>query len=157
MIQLCLWSPLKWSQGSWEFFDWIKVKNQWLGHKLSSSSSPNCCNWLGITFDSNIVGRIVKLELSRNRLSGKISKSLSGLDQLKTLDLSFNFLRSPLPQSLLNFPNLEVLDLSNNNLFGLILANINLPSLMWVKSPFIYNKPSTSPWSNYVYGHPSFR
>ncbi|PSS26842.1 Phytosulfokine receptor 1 like [Actinidia chinensis var. chinensis] len=96
----------------------------------SSSSSPNCCNWPGITCDSPAAGgRVVKLELSRQRLTGKISQSLSGLDQLKTLNLSFNFLRSPLPQSLLNFPNLEVLDLSNNNLFSSIPGDINLPSL----------------------------
>ncbi|GFY91002.1 phytosulfokin receptor 1 [Actinidia rufa] len=96
----------------------------------SSSSSPNCCNWLGITCDSPAAGgRVVKLELSGKRLTGKISQSLSGLDQLKTLNLSFNFLRSPLPQSLLNFPNLEVLDLSNNNLFSSIPGDINLPSL----------------------------
>ena len=96
----------------------------------SSSSSPNCCNWLGITCDSPAAGgRVVKLELSRQRLTGKISQSLSGLDQLKTLNLSFNFLRSSLPQSLLNFPNLEVLDLSNNNLFSSIPGDINLLSL----------------------------
>lgn len=110
------------------------------GWKLSTNSSfsSNCCNWVGITcssssslglndeFDS---GRVVKLELGRKRLTGKLSGSIGSLDQLKTLNVSHNFLRGSIPTSLLNLPNLEVLDLKNNDFSGLLPMSMNLPSI----------------------------
>ncbi|KAA8529944.1 hypothetical protein F0562_034452 [Nyssa sinensis] len=103
----------------------------------TNSSSPNCCNWVGITCNSSSLGlndpinsiRVVKLELQRLRLTGRLSESLGNLDQLRYLNLSHNFLQGSLPMSLLHLPNLELLDLSDNELSGSIPMNINLPSI----------------------------
>ncbi|XVE74512.1 hypothetical protein DITRI_Ditri12bG0022900 [Diplodiscus trichospermus] len=95
----------------------------------TTNSSTNCCDWEGITCDPPSSGRVIKLELSRKRLSGRLSDSLAGLDQLKTLNLSHNFLKDSLPLSLFQMPNLEQLDLSYNDFSGPISQSINLPSI----------------------------
>ncbi|PIN22770.1 Serine/threonine protein kinase [Handroanthus impetiginosus] len=94
-----------------------------------NSSSPNCCNWAGITCNSLSSGRVVKLELGRKRLLGNISESLGNLDQLRTLNLSYNFLKGSIPQSLFHLPRLEILDLSNNEISGWFPNSMNLPSI----------------------------
>ncbi|GMP92456.1 hypothetical protein CsSME_00042678 [Camellia sinensis var. sinensis] len=84
--------------------------NDW-GSSNSTSTNPNCCNWLGITCNSSSSlgflndpidsGRVVKLELSGKRLTGKLNETtFTGLDQLRTLNLSINFLGGSLPPSL---------------------------------------------------------
>ncbi|KAE8716677.1 Phytosulfokine receptor 1 [Hibiscus syriacus] len=95
----------------------------------ATDSSTDCCVWEGITCDPPSSGRVIKLELSRKRLSGKLSDALAGLDQLKTLNLSRNLLKGSLPSSLFLMPNLEQLDLSNNDFSGTIPESINLPSI----------------------------
>ncbi|XP_016492237.1 phytosulfokine receptor 1-like [Nicotiana tabacum] len=95
-------------------------------------NSTNCCKWVGITCNSSSssnIGRVVKLELGKRRLNGKLSESLGNLDQLRTLNLTHNFLKGSVPFKLLHLPNLEVLDLSNNDLCGVFPDSINLPSL----------------------------
>lgn len=89
-------------------------------------NSTNCCNLVGVTCDS---GRVVKLELGKRRLNGKLSESLGNLDELRTLNLSHNFLKGPVPFTLLHLSKLEVLDLSNNDFFGLFPSSMNLPLL----------------------------
>ncbi|XWS64079.1 hypothetical protein CRYUN_Cryun06bG0156200 [Craigia yunnanensis] len=95
----------------------------------TTNLSKDCCDWEGITCDPPSSGRVIKLELSKKRLSGKLSNSLAGLDQLKTLNLSHNFLKDSLPLSLFHMPNLEQLDLSYNEFSGSIPESINLPSI----------------------------
>ncbi|XVF43420.1 hypothetical protein PTKIN_Ptkin02bG0038800 [Pterospermum kingtungense] len=95
----------------------------------TTTSSTDCCDWEGITCDPPTYGRVIKLELSMIRLSGKLSDSLAGLDHLKTLNLSHNFLKDCLPLSLFHMPNLQLFDLSYNQLFGPIPQSINLPSI----------------------------
>ncbi|KAK8657498.1 hypothetical protein V6N13_035730 [Hibiscus sabdariffa] len=117
--------------------DWIALQGFMsnLTTKLeswSTNSSADCCHWEGITCDPPS-GRVIKLELSRKRLSGKLSDSLAGLDQLKTLNLSHNFLKDPLPLSLFHLPNLEQLDLSYNEFSGQIPESINLPSIQFME------------------------
>ncbi|KAE8730041.1 Phytosulfokine receptor 1 [Hibiscus syriacus] len=92
-------------------------------------SSTDCCGWEGITCEPLSAGRVIKLELQKKRLSGKLSDALAGLDQLKTLNLSRNFLKDSLPLSLFHMPNLEQLDLSSNDFSGPIPESINLPSI----------------------------
>ncbi|KAG8382616.1 hypothetical protein BUALT_Bualt05G0096000 [Buddleja alternifolia] len=103
-----------------------------------NSSSPDCCNWVGITCNSSSslglnesidFGRVVKLELGRRRLVGNISQSLGNLEELRTLNLSYNSLKGSIPQSLLHLPSLEILDLSNNEISGLFPSSIDLPSI----------------------------
>ncbi|KAL7215310.1 hypothetical protein ACSBR1_027474 [Camellia fascicularis] len=112
--------------------------NDW-GSSNSTSTNPNCCNWLGITCNlSSLVflndpidsGRVVKLELSGKRLMGKLNETtFTSLDQLRTLNLSINFLGGFLPPSLFQLPNLQVIDLSKNDFSSSILISINLPFL----------------------------
>ncbi|KAK8659395.1 hypothetical protein V6N13_029598 [Hibiscus sabdariffa] len=99
----------------------------------STNSSADCCLWEGITCDPPTSGRVIKLELSGKRLSGNLSDSLAGLDQLKTLNLSHNFLKDSLPLSLFHMPNLEQLDLSYNDFSGQIPESINLPSIQFLE------------------------
>ncbi|KAJ0666556.1 putative non-specific serine/threonine protein kinase [Helianthus annuus] len=83
----------------------------------NSSSSNNCCNWVGVICDSSS-GRIVGLQLPNKRLSGDFSHSIFNLVQLKTLNLSHNYLKGPVPISLFRLPHLEVVDLSSNYFNG---------------------------------------
>lgn len=98
-----------------------------------NSSSPNCCDWPGITCDappsSAAAARVVKLELAGRRLFGDLSESLGNLEQLKTLNLSRNFLRGSIPLSLVHLPQLEILDLSYNEISGSFPSSTNLPSI----------------------------
>lgn len=120
-----------------------------------NSSSPNCCNWVGVTCNSSLSlglndsidsGRVIKLELGRKRLLGNMSESLGNLDQLRTLNLSHNFLRGPIPHSLLQLPNLEILDLSHNDISGEFPNSINLPSIRVVDiSENLIMGPVTAP------------
>ncbi|GER54179.1 leucine-rich receptor-like protein kinase family protein [Striga asiatica] len=97
-------------------------------------NSSNCCGWPGITCDFsssslNSTAVVVTLHLTRQRLTGNLSESLSNLVHLRTLNLSHNNLQGQIPQSLMNLPNLETLDLSYNDLSGSFPENINLPSI----------------------------
>nr|XP_048336993.1 phytosulfokine receptor 1-like [Ziziphus jujuba var. spinosa] len=98
----------------------------------STNFSSNCCMWTGITCTSSSSsdgGRVIKLELGKKRLVGKLSDSLATLDQLTTLNLSQNILQGTLPQSMFHLPNLQVLDLSSNDFSGLVPTSIHLPSI----------------------------
>ncbi|KAK1304453.1 Phytosulfokine receptor 1 [Acorus calamus] len=92
----------------------------------SSSSSSDCCNWLGVSCE---LGRVVRLDLGNKSLKGPVSDSLSGLDRLRFLNLSFNSLHGSVPSKLFRLSNLEILDLSFNGLSGGLPAHIQLPSI----------------------------
>uniref|UniRef100_A0A5B7BHA6 non-specific serine/threonine protein kinase n=1 Tax=Davidia involucrata TaxID=16924 RepID=A0A5B7BHA6_DAVIN len=103
-------------------------------------TNSSCCNWVGVTCNSSSslglndpiesgTGRVVKLELVKQRLTGRLSESLGNLEQLRYLNLSHNFLQGSLPVSLLRLPHLEFLNLSCNDLSGPIPMNISLPSI----------------------------
>ena len=104
-----------------------------------TNSSSDCCTWPGINCSSSIslgldtssgnYKRVVVLNLSKKKISGKLSESLGKLDQLRTLNLSNNWLQDSLPQSLFSLQNLEVLDLSSNDFSGSIPEAINLTSI----------------------------
>ncbi|KAF8370006.1 hypothetical protein HHK36_031965 [Tetracentron sinense] len=107
-----------------------------------SNSSSDCCSWDGVicepsqslgvensTLPSN---RVVRLELGRRRLKGKLSESLASLDQLRILNISNNFISGSLPIKLFHLQNLEVLDLSYNDIVGSIPVDANLPSIWFL-------------------------
>ncbi|KAF9590839.1 hypothetical protein IFM89_038711 [Coptis chinensis] len=89
---------------------------------LAWSNNSVCCQWDGVSCNNlhpgSIASRVTMLNLHGRGLKGKISQSLSGLDQLKLLDLSFNNLEGDIPIELSNLQKLEVLDLSYNMLSG---------------------------------------
>ena len=103
---------------------------------------PNKDNWLsdvpldqweGVTVDVN--GRVIRLSLNENQLSGSIPAELGNLANLRVLGLSYNELTGPIPAELGNLANLEELWLNANQLTGSIppelgnLANLELLNL----------------------------
>ncbi|KAM0854612.1 hypothetical protein ACQ4PT_050323 [Festuca glaucescens] len=65
------------------------------------------------------------LDLSNNKLNGKIPLEIGQLKGLLSLNLSFNRLTGQIPQSICDLTNLQMLDLSSNNLTGSIPGALN--------------------------------
>ena len=89
--------------------------------------------WHGVTTDSD--GRVTKLSLSFNQLTGEIPAELGSLTKLTRLYLDGNQLTGAIPAELGNLANLEYLYLYDNQLTGAISAELgNLPSLqsLWL-------------------------
>ena len=87
--------------------------------------------WHGVETDAE--GRVIRLELSRNNLTGLIPPGLGNLTHLEWLDLSENNLGGTIPAELGNLYNLQQVDLRMNNLTGLIQPALgNLSSLNWL-------------------------
>ena len=87
--------------------------------------------WYGVEVDAE--GRVTKLFLGGNELSGEIPTELTELARLRELHLWGNELRGEIPAELGNLESLEALDLSDNRLTGEIPPELgrlaNLESL----------------------------
>ena len=109
--------------------------------------------WYGVNADSE--GRVIRLDLSQNGLTGNLPPQLGNLVNLETLDLRNNpGLTGNLPAELGNLTNLETLRLSNNpeltgnlppqlgNLVNLETLDLrNNPGLTGILPPAIGNLP----------------
>ncbi len=71
-------------------------------------------DWYGVTTDG--AGRVARLDLGLNGLTGAIPHTLGNLTNLEDLDLSENGLSGAIPETLGNLRNLESLYLGNNEL-----------------------------------------
>ncbi|KAF2323499.1 hypothetical protein GH714_035767 [Hevea brasiliensis] len=82
---------------------------------------PRGITWTGLScsYDSNSP-RVISLNLSASKLTGKISSSFSELKAIESLDLSGNQLTGTIPEFLAQLPNLTVLNLTGNRLTGSI-------------------------------------
>ena len=90
--------------------------------------------WHGVTVDTN--GRVIRLELPENQLSGPIPAELGDLANLEWLDLGRNALTGSIPPELAKLTNLETLDLAygENALSGSIPPELgNLTNLTWLR------------------------
>ena len=93
----------------------------WLSHRPLSE-------WHGVF--TNEDGRVIRLHLDNNGLTGPIPAELGNLDQLLTLDLSANALTGPIPAQLGSLGQLVGLSLAGNRLTGPIPTELgNLAQL----------------------------
>ena len=76
--------------------------------------------WHGVTTNSD--GRVARLVLANNQLTGAIPATLGDLTNLQTLLLHSNHLMGPIPAGLSDLSNLQTLWLHNNELTGPIPA-----------------------------------
>ena len=84
--------------------------------------------WFGVTTDAD--GRVTRLNLFRNRLSGELPSELGHLTHLQWLGLYDNELSGSLPSSLGNLTNLQSLDLGENDFSGALPSSLgNLTNL----------------------------
>ena len=90
--------------------EWRNSTN-WLGATPISE-------WFGVETDGN--GRVTSLNLTQNRLMGRIPAALGQLGRLQVLDLRFNNLSGVIPPGLLELFDLQVLELYGNQLSGAI-------------------------------------
>ena len=84
--------------------------------------------WAGVTTGSG--GRVTRLDLRGNELTGQIPPELGGLSNLEFLDLSNNLLTGQIPPELGRLSALRVMGLKNNLLTGSIPRELgNLSAL----------------------------
>ena len=99
------------------------------------SSGKALAQWYGVTADG--YGRVTRLNLFDNQLTGPIPPQLGNLTNLRELELSRNQLTGPIPPQLGNLTNLWYLELSRNQLTGPIppqlgnLTNLGNLGLSW--------------------------
>ena len=77
--------------------------------------------WHGVTVQD---GRVTRLVLNNNRLTGSIPAELENLANLQDLRLAHNQLTGAIPAELADLANLQILDLSDNELTGSIPSEL---------------------------------
>ena len=105
-------------------------------------------NWYGVTVDGT--GRVIELELYRNRLTGAIPPELGNLSNLISLILIDNDLTGDIPPELGNLSRLIYLGLEDNELTGNIppeLGNLSdLQGLWFDRNAGLCSPPSLQEW-----------
>ncbi|WP_310779379.1 M66 family metalloprotease [Candidatus Palauibacter scopulicola] len=94
--------------------DWINAENWLTGRPLRT--------WYGV--ETDLVGRVTRLNLAENGLKGLIPPALKDLERLERLDLSGNALSGPIPPELGTLWSLRALDLHGNTLNGSIPSEL---------------------------------
>ena len=91
-------------------------------------------DWYGVTTNAN--GRVTRLELSNNNLSGVLPSELGNLPHLEWLNLNNNQLSGSIPSALGNLANLELLHFGGNDLSGMLPSSLgNLTNLRLLYLP----------------------
>lgn len=93
----------------------------WRRNGLWGSAAP-LGRWHGVTTDSD--GRVVRLDLSSNGLSGELPQAIGQLTHLQRLDLGDNGIYGEIPRAIGKLTSLRELDLQNNRLDRQIPAEI---------------------------------
>ena len=114
---------------------------QWFGVRINNSDGrvtrlDLSYNQLSGTIPAEIgnLSRLTELELGGNQLSGTIPVELGNLTRLTTLDLNDNQLSGTIPAELGNLTRLTTLRLDDNQLSGTIPVELgNLTSLTWLE------------------------
>ncbi|KAK4492891.1 hypothetical protein RD792_000216 [Penstemon davidsonii] len=94
-------------------------------NELSGSSIPPSVGNLS---------NLIELDLSENKIQGKIPQEIGCLSNLTFLNLEVNKLNGEIPQSIFNLSRLEILSLTGNELSGTLPFSIDrgLPNLKWI-------------------------
>jgi hypothetical protein len=93
-----------------------------LGGKYWSKSANWCSpshvsTWKGVKIDHS-TGRVVKLLLAENNLSGRIPEEIGVFSDIKEIDFRFNNIEGCIPLTLCSLTKLEGLYLYNNRIGG---------------------------------------
>ncbi|KAF9665246.1 hypothetical protein SADUNF_Sadunf16G0102600 [Salix dunnii] len=91
------------------------------------NSTPNCCEWPGITCDKGGSGRVISLDLSFESITGGLddSSGLFSLQFLQNLNLSSNSFNTTLPVRFASLTDLISLNLSSAGFIGQIPNDIS--------------------------------
>ncbi|WP_419916171.1 ABC transporter substrate-binding protein [Candidatus Poriferisodalis sp.] len=95
--------------------------DNWSRNDLWGSGAP-LGQWHGVTTDGD--GRVVRLELQSNGLSGELPEAIGQLTRLQRLDLGDNGIHGEIPRAIGELTDLRELDLQNNRLYRQIPAEI---------------------------------
>lgn len=121
--------------------------DSWSRNDLWGSGAP-LSRWHGVTTDSD--GRVVRLELPSNGLSGELPEAIGQLTHLQRLDLGDNGIHGEIPRAIGELTSLRELDLQNNRLYRQIPAEIgeltNL-TLLDVKHNALWGRNPVELWA----------
>jgi len=96
--------------------------NNKTGWNVPGNAGDNPCGWYGITCAN---GRVTRIELTGNNLTGSISVELGKVSQLEYLRLESNHLDGNIPVELGNLSLLKTLHLAGNQLTGNIPTELS--------------------------------
>ena len=89
---------------------------EWVNSRNWTDRDQPLGNWWGVQTDT--AGRVVRLHLDNNRLTGRIPRELGGLGSLRYLNLRYNLLTGEIPPQLGELKSLRDLILDTNALTG---------------------------------------
>lgn len=117
-----------------QIFESLNGKN-WKDKTHWCSSEP-IHMWFGVKIDDN-TGRVKKLILAENRLTGELPECIGDLIGLEEINMQFNEIRGKIPNSIVKLKNLRGLYLYDNFIEGVIPVGISdLPNLAGL---YLYN------------------
>jgi Leucine-rich repeat (LRR) protein len=93
----------------------------WTNNTNWLSATVPVCNWYGVTV---VDGKVTKLDLEGNELTGKIPTSFGDLVNLTLISFSINKLSGALPDSIGNLVNVETFNIERNSIIGPIPISI---------------------------------
>ena len=108
-------------------------------NKTNWKTNQPLASWYGITVEK---GRVTRIVLENNQLSGQIPAAIGNLDTLNNLDLQNNLITGILPVEIGNLVKLDSLNLFNTNIGGTIPDTIvNLSELQYLDLSASFSGP----------------
>ena len=114
----------------------------WTNNANWLSTTEPVGNWHGVTVSG---GRVTRLDLGRNQLTGTIPAELGNLANLTSLNLANNQLMGSIPSQLGNLSSLRSLQLGRNQLTGTIPAELGNLSNLETLALFVNDLTGTIP------------
>ncbi|KAM7499937.1 hypothetical protein LguiA_024351 [Lonicera macranthoides] len=137
IVGLDIWTPTGMNSGINAGKDSANALVQWKGKESEYEKTLGLLKIIDLS-SNKLGGKIpqefasleglISLNLSRNNLTGNFIQKIGQLKMLEVLDLSINQLSGEIPTGLASLNLLSVLDLSNNNFMGKIPSGTQLQS-----------------------------